>query len=130
MSKTIAELVAEGKTVEEITALAEKEAAAAQKKVKASSKEIEAARMFIVNDVLDYLELLTGEEVTDEDAAQVMEEMKPIFEMWEAAVNYALTKKKPMSMAKIKKNKSDDDDFTGKFTKASNTGLNFFDFLF
>lgn len=129
MSKTIAELVAEGKTVEEITALAEKEAAAAQKKAQASSEEIEAARAFIVNDVLDYLELLTGEEVTDEDAAQAMEELKPIFEMWEAAVKYAQTKKKPMSMAKIKKS-SNDDDFTGKFTKASNTGLNFFDFLF
>ena len=70
MGKTIAELIAEGKSVEEISqmAQAEADAVAAAKKSKIDPKEVDAAREYLIADMLDYVEATTGTKFSEKDA--------------------------------------------------------------
>lgn len=92
MGKTIAELIAEGKSVEEISQMAQAEAdavAAAKKKRKIDPKEVDAARGYLIADVLDYVEAVTGIEISEENADEITkdltEKMKFIEFLLEAA---------------------------------------------
>lgn len=80
MSKTIAELIAEGKSVEEISKMAQAEAdavaaAAAEAKRKIDSKEVEDARKYLIADVLDYVEAVTGAEIPEKDANEITKDL-------------------------------------------------------
>lgn len=78
MSKTIAELIAEGKSVEEISKMAQAEAdavAAAKDKRKIDPKEVEDARKYLIADVLDYVEAITGAEIPEKDANEITKDL-------------------------------------------------------
>ena len=78
MSKTIAELIAEGKSVEEISKMAQAEAdavAAAKDKKKIDPKEVEDARKYLVADMLDYVEAITGAEIPEKDANEITKDI-------------------------------------------------------
>lgn len=78
MSKTIAELIAEGKSVEEISKMAQAEAdavAAAKDKRKIDPKEVEDARKYLIGDVLDYVEAVTGIELSEKEANEITKDM-------------------------------------------------------
>ena len=78
MSKTIAELIAEGKSVEEISKMAQAEAdavAAAKDKRKVDPKEVEDARKYLVADLLDYVEAITGAEIPEKEANEITKDM-------------------------------------------------------
>ena len=78
MGKTIAELIAEGKSVEEISKMAQAEAdaiAAAKNKRKIDPTEVEDARKYLVADLLDYVEAITGAEISEEDANEITKDM-------------------------------------------------------
>lgn len=78
MGKTIAELIAEGKSVEEISKMAQAEAdavAAAKDKRKVDPKEIEDARKYLLADLLDYVEAITGAEIPEKDANEITKDM-------------------------------------------------------
>ena len=78
MSKTIAELIAEGKSVEEISKMAQAEAdavAAAKDKRKIDPKEVEDARKYLIADVLDYVEAVTGAEIPEKDANEITKDL-------------------------------------------------------
>ena len=101
MSKTIAELIAEGKSVEEISKMAQAEAdavAAAKDKRKVDPKEVEDARKYLVADLLDYVEAITGAEISEEDANEITKDatdkLKAI-ELFIQAMDTAESKPKP-----------------------------------
>ena len=101
MSKTIAELIAEGKSVEEISKMAQAEAdavAAAKDKRKIDPTEVDAARTYLIADVLDYVEAVTGAEIPEKDANEITKEltdkMKAI-ELFIKAMDIAESKPKP-----------------------------------
>ena len=101
MSKTIAELIAEGKSVEEISKMAQAEAdavAAAKDKRKIDPKEVEDARKYLVADLLDYVEAITGAEISEEDANEITKDatdkLKAI-ELLVKAIDIAESKPKP-----------------------------------
>ena len=78
MSKTIAELIAEGKSVEEISKMAQAEAdavAAAKDKRKVDPKEVEDARTYLISDVLDYVEAITGAKLSEKEANEITKDM-------------------------------------------------------
>ena len=78
MSKTIAELIAEGKSVEEISKMAQAEAdavAAAKDKRKIDPKEVEDARKYLIADVLDYVEAIIGTEIPEKDANEITKDL-------------------------------------------------------
>ena len=78
MSKTIAELIAEGKSVEEISKMAQAEAdavAAAKTKRKIDPKEVEDARKYLIADMLDYVEAVTGAEISEKEANEITKEI-------------------------------------------------------
>ena len=78
MSKTIAELIAEGKSVEEISKMAQAEAdavAAAKAKKKIDPKEVEDARKYLIADMLDYMEAVTGIELSEKEANEITKDM-------------------------------------------------------
>ena len=78
MSKTIAELIAEGKSVEEISKMAQAEAdavAAAKDKRKVDPKEIEDARKYLIADMLDYVEAITGIDIPEKDADEITKDL-------------------------------------------------------
>ena len=78
MSKTIAELIAEGKSVDEISKMAQAEAdavAAAKDKRKIDPEEVDAARTYLIADVLDYVEAVTGAEIPEKDANEITKEL-------------------------------------------------------
>ena len=78
MSKTIAELIAEGKSVEEISKMAQAEAdavAAAKDKRKIDPTEVDAARTYLIADLLDYVEAVTGAEIPEKDANEITKEL-------------------------------------------------------
>ena len=71
MGKTIAELIAEGKSVEEISKMAQAEAdavAAAKSKKRIDPEEIETARGYLIGDMLNYVEAVTGMEISEKDS--------------------------------------------------------------
>ena len=78
MGKTIAELIAEGKSVEEISKMAQAEAdavAAAKDKRKIDPKEVEDARKYLIADMLDYMEAVTGIELSEKEANEITKDM-------------------------------------------------------
>lgn len=101
MGKTIAELIAEGKSVEEISKMAQAEAdavAAAKNKRKIDPEEVDAARKYLIADMLDYVEAITGIEISDEDADEITKDltdkMKAI-ELFIKAMDLTESKPKP-----------------------------------
>ena len=101
MSKTIAELIAEGKSVEEISKMAQAEAdavAAAEAKRKVDSKEVEDARKYLVADLLDYIEAITGAEIPEKEANEITKDMTnklKAIELLVKAMDIAESKPKP-----------------------------------
>ena len=78
MGKTIAELIAEGKSVEEISKMAQAEAdavAAAKDKRKVDPKEVEDARKYLIADMLDYMEAVTGINLSEKEANEITKDM-------------------------------------------------------
>ena len=78
MGKTIAELIAEGKSVEEISKMAQAEAdavAAAKDKRKIDPKEVEDARKYLIADMLDYMEAVTGIKFSEKEANEITKDM-------------------------------------------------------
>lgn len=110
MSKTIAELIAEGKSVEEISKMAQAEAdavAAAKDKRKIDPTEVDAARTYLIADLLDYVEAITGAEIPEKDANEITKDMTDklkAIELLVKAVDIAESKPKP---AVKKKSESD-----------------------
>lgn len=101
MSKTIAELIAEGKSVEEISKMAQAEAdavAAAKDKRKIDPKEVEDTRKYLIADLLDYVEAITGAEIPEKEANEITKDltdkMKTI-EIFIKAMDMAESKPKP-----------------------------------
>ena len=116
MSKTIAELIAEGKSVDEISKMAQAEAdavAAAKDKRKIDPTEVDAARTYLLADLLDYVEAITGAEIPEEDANEITKDMTDklkAIELLVKAVDIAESKPKPT----VKK-KSESDPITELF---------------
>ena len=110
MSKTIAELIAEGKSVEEISKMAQAEAdavAAAKDKRKIDPTEVEDARKYLIADLLDYVEAVTGAEITEEDANEITKDITDklkFIELFIQAMDTAESKSKP----KVKKKTESD----------------------
>ena len=78
MGKTIAELIAEGKSVEEISKMAQAEAdavAAAKDKRKIDPTEVDAARTYLIADLLDYVEAVTGTKISEKEANEITKDM-------------------------------------------------------
>ena len=78
MGKTIAELIAEGKSVEEISKMAQAEAdavAAAKAKRKIDPKEVDSARNYLIADMLDYMEAVTGIKLSEKEANEITKEL-------------------------------------------------------
>lgn len=74
MGKTIAELIAEGKSVEEISKMAQAEADAVAA-AKDKTKEVEDARKYLIADMLDYMEAVTGIELSEKEANEITKDM-------------------------------------------------------
>ena len=110
MSKTIAELIAEGKSVEEISKMAQAEAdavAAAKDKRKIDPTEVDAARTYLIADVLDYVEAVTGAEIPEKDANEITKDMTDklkFIELFSQAMDIAESKPK----ATVKKKSESD----------------------
>lgn len=109
MGKTIAELIAEGKSVEEISKMAQAEAdavAAAKKKKRIDPMEVEAARRCLIADILDYVETVTGLEISEKDAdeaAKDLTEKLKVIELFIQAIDLAEVENKSKPTAKVKK---------------------------
>ena len=101
MGKTIAELIAEGKSVEEISKMAQAEAdavAAAKDKRKIDPEEVEAARTYLIADLLDYVEAVTGSEIPEKEASEITKDMTDklkAIELLAKAMDIAESKPKP-----------------------------------
>ena len=116
MSKTIAELIAEGKSVEEISKMAQAEAdavAAAKDKRKIDPTEVDAARTYLIADLLDYVEAITGAEIPEKEANEITKDMTDklkAIELLVKAMDIAESKTKP-----IVKKKSESDPMAELF---------------
>lgn len=110
MSKTIAELIAEGKSVEEISKMAQAEAdavAAAKDKRKIDPEEIEDARKYLLADLLDYVEAITGIDIPEKEANEITKDMTDKLKFIELFIQATdLTESKPKPTVK-KKSESD-----------------------
>ena len=101
MGKTIAELIAEGKSVDEISKMAQAEAdavAAAKDKRKIDPTEIDAARTYLIADLLDYVEAVTGAEIPEKEANEITKDMTDklkAIELLSQAMDIAESKPKP-----------------------------------
>ena len=101
MSKTIAELIAEGKSVEEISKMAQAEAdavAAAKDKRKIDPKEVEDARTYLIADLLDYVEAITGAKLSEKEANEITKDITnklKFIELFIQAMDTAESKPKP-----------------------------------
>ena len=101
MGKTIAELIAEGKSVEEISKMAQAEAdavAAAKDKRKIDPTEVDAARTYLLADLLDYVEAITGAEIPEKEANEITKDMTDklkAIELLVKAMDIAESKPKP-----------------------------------
>lgn len=112
MGKTIAELIAEGKSVEEISKMAQAEAdavAAAKDKRKVDPEEVNAVRGYLIADMLDYVEAITGIDISDEDADKIMKDLTDKMKVIELFIKAAVadaTESKPKP--KVKKEPESD----------------------
>lgn len=108
MGKTIAELIAEGKSVEEISKMAQAEAdavAAAKNKRKIDPEEVDAVRKYLIADVLDYVEAITGIEIPEKDANELTKDLTDKMKTIELFIRAMdLTESKP----KVKKEPESD----------------------
>ena len=110
MGKTIAELIAEGKSVEEISKMAQAEAdavAAAKNKRKIDPEEVEVVRKYLISAMLDYVEAITGMEIPDEDADEITKDLTDKLKVVEIFIKAAVadaTESKP----KVKKEPESD----------------------
>lgn len=101
MSKTIAELIAEGKSVEEISKMAQAEAdavAAAKDKRKVDPKEVEDTRKYLIADLLDYVEAITGAEIPEKEANEITKDITDklkFIELFIQAMDIAESKPNP-----------------------------------
>ena len=101
MSKTIAELIAEGKSVEEISKMAQAEAdavAAAKDKRKIDPTEVEDARKYLIADLLDYVEAITGAKLSEKEANEITKDITDklkFIELFIQAMDTAENKPKP-----------------------------------
>lgn len=92
MAKTIEELIADGITIEEIAKMAAEEkekadaAAAEKKKAEEKTKTIAESRSYLIADILDYTEALLGEELSEEDAEYLSNELNTQLEKGEAII--------------------------------------------
>lgn len=108
MGKTIAELIAEGKSVEEISKMAQAEAdavAAAKDKRKIDPEEVNAVREYLIADVLDYMEAITGIDISDEDADKITKDLTDkmkVIELFIQAMDLTESKPKPKPTVKKK----------------------------
>lgn len=116
MSKTIAELIAEGKSVEEISKMAQAEAdavAAAKDKRKIDPTEVDAARTYLIADLLDYVEAITGIDIPEKDADEITKDMTDKLKFIELFIQAMdLTESKPKTTVK---KKSESDSMTDLF---------------
>lgn len=109
MGKTIAELIAEGKSVEEISKMAQEEAdavAAAKDKRKIDPEEVNAVRGYLIADMLDYVEAITGLEISKKDADETTKELTEkmkVIELFIQAMDLAEVENKSKPTAKVKK---------------------------
>ena len=101
MSKTIAELIAEGKSVEEISKMAQAEAdavAAAKDKRKIDPTEVEDARKYLIADLLDYVEAVTGAKLSEKEANEITKDITDklkFIELFIQTMDTAESKPKP-----------------------------------
>ena len=108
MGKTIAELIAEGKSVEEISKMAQAEAdavAAAKAKRKIDPKEVEDARKYLIADMLDYMEAVTGINLSEKEANEITKEMTDkmkTIELFIKAIDIVDSESKPKPTVKKK----------------------------
>ena len=106
MSKTIAELIAEGKSVDEISKMAQAEAdavAAAKDKRKIDPTEVDAARTYLIADLLDYVEAVTGAEIPEKEANEITKDMTDKLKAIELLVKAMdIAESKPKSTVKKK----------------------------
>lgn len=112
MSKTIAELIAEGKSVEEISKMAQAEAdavaaAAAEAKRKIDSKEVEDARKYLIADVLDYVEAVIGAEIPEKDANEITKDLTDKLKFIELFIQAMDTAESKPKLTVKKKSESD-----------------------
>lgn len=110
MSKTIAELIAEGKSVDEISKMAQAEAdavAAAKDKRKIDPTEVDAARTYLIADLLDYVETITGAEIPEKDANEITKDMTDKLKTIELLVKAIDTVDSELKPAVKKKSESD-----------------------
>ena len=109
MGKTIAELIAVGKSVEEINKMAQAEAdavAAAKSKKRIDPEEIETAREYLITDMLDYMEAITGMKISEKDADEVAKDLAEklkVIELFIQAMDLAEVENKSKPTAKVKK---------------------------
>ena len=110
MSKTIAELIAEGKSVDEISKMAQAEAdavAAAKAKRKIDPTEVDAARTYLIADMLDYVEAITGAKLSEKEANEITKDITDKLKFIELFVKAMdIDESKPKSTVK-KKSESD-----------------------
>ena len=110
MSKTIAELIAEGKSVEEISKMAQAEAdavAAAKDKRKIDPTEVDAARTYLIADVLDYVEAITGAEIPEKDANEITKDLTDKMKFIELFIQAMDTAESKPKLTVKKKSESD-----------------------
>lgn len=106
MGKTIAELIAEGKSVEEISKMAQAEAdavAAAKDKRKIDPEEVNAVRKYLIADLLDYVEAITGIDIPEKDADEITKDLTDkmtVIELFIQAMGLTESKPKPKSTVK------------------------------
>ena len=105
MGKTITELIAEGKSVEEISKMAQAEADAVAA-AKDKTKEIEDARKYLIADMLDYMEAVTGIELSEKEANEITKDMTDKMKAIELLVKADIAESKPKPTVK-KKSESD-----------------------
>lgn len=114
MGKTIAELIAEGKSVEEISKMAQEEAdavAAAKSKKRIDPMEVEAARRCLIADMLDYMETVTGMKISKKDADEVAKDLTEklkVIELFIKAMDLTEVENKSKPTAKVKKEPESD----------------------
>ena len=110
MSKTIAELIAEGKSVEEISKMAQEEAdavAAAKDKRKIDPTEVEDARKYLIADMLDYVEAITGIDIPEKEANEITKDITDKLKFIELFIQAMDTAESKPKLTVKKKSESD-----------------------
>ena len=118
MSKTIAELIAEGKSVDEISKMAQAEAdavAAAKDKRKIDPEEVNAARTYLISDLLDYVEAITGAEIPEKDADEITKDLTDKLKIVELFIKAAVAEATESKLKPTVKKKPESDPMAELF---------------